>query len=59
MLPEEFKYATLPDIIICCGVPKLPGQPGSSLRNYLRDMQEARQASLIECNIMAIPFLHE
>ena len=41
MLPEEFEYAPLPDISIRRGVPKLPGQPGSSLRNYLHDMQEA------------------
>ena len=41
MLPEEFEYAPLPDISIRHGVPKLPGQPGSSLRNYSHDMQEA------------------
>jgi hypothetical protein len=41
-LPEEFEYATLPDINIWRGVPKLPGQPGSNFCNYSREMQEAR-----------------
>ncbi len=57
MLPEEFEYAILPDINIRCGIPKLPGQPGSNFRNYSREMQEARQAHLIKCNIKEIPFL--
>jgi hypothetical protein len=56
-LPDEFEYALLLDINIRRGVPKLPGQPGSSFRNYSRDMQEAQRAHLIECNIKAIPFL--
>jgi hypothetical protein len=56
-LPEEFKYATLPDIDIRHGVPKLPGQPGSNFCNYLREVQEARRAHLIECDIKEIPFL--
>ncbi len=58
MLPEEFEHATLPDINIRRGIPKLPGQPGSNFCNYLREMQEARRAHLIECNIKDIPFLH-
>ena len=29
MLPEEFQYLSIPEINIRCGVPKLPGQPGS------------------------------
>ena len=56
-LPNEFEHAPLPDINICRGVPKLPGQPGSSFHDYSRDMQEAQRAHLIECNIKAIPFL--
>ena len=40
-LPEEFEHASLPDINICCGIPKLPGQPGSNFCNYSHDMQEA------------------
>ena len=56
--PEEFEHATLPNIYICCGVPKLPGQPGSNFRDYSREMQEARRAHLIECDIKEIPFLH-
>ena len=56
-LPDEFDFSPLPDINICCGVPKLPGQPGSNFCDYLREMQEARWAYLIECNITAIPFL--
>ncbi len=57
MLPDEFEYAPLPDINICRGVPKLPGQPGSSFCDYLREVQEARRVHLIESNIKAIPFL--
>ncbi len=56
-LPEEFEYAPLPDINIRPGIPKLPGQPGSSFCNYLRDIQEARRAHLIECDIKVIPSL--
>jgi hypothetical protein len=56
-LPEEFEYATLPDINIRCGIPKLLGQPGSNFCNYSREMQEAHRAHLIECNIKEIPFL--
>jgi hypothetical protein len=56
-LPDEFEYAPLLDINICCGIPKLPGQPGSSFCNYSCEMQEARRAHLIECDIKAIPFL--
>jgi len=44
-------------IIIRCGVPKLPDQPGSNLCDYSREMQEARQAHLIECDIKEIPFM--
>jgi hypothetical protein len=58
MLPDEFDYSPLLDINIHRGVPKLPGQPGSNFRDYSREMQEARRAHLIECNIKAIPFLH-
>jgi hypothetical protein len=57
MLPEEFQYSSIPEINIYRGVPKLPGQPGSQFRDYLREMQEARQAHLIECDVQAIPFL--
>ncbi len=57
MLPEEFQYSTIPEINIRHGVPKLPGQPGSQFCDYSREMQEARQAHLIECNVQAIPFL--
>jgi hypothetical protein len=56
-LPDEFEYASLPDINIRRGVPKLPGQPGSNFRDYSREMQEARRAHLIKCNIKEIPFL--
>jgi hypothetical protein len=56
-LPEEFEYVTLPDINIYCGVPKLPGQPGSNFCNYSHEMQEARQVHLIKCDIKEIPFL--
>jgi hypothetical protein len=57
MLPEKFKHAKIPEINIRRGVPKLPGQPGNHFRNYLREMQEARRAHLIECDVKAIPFL--
>ncbi len=42
MLPEEFQYSLIPEINNCRGVPKLTGQPGSQLRDYSREMQEAR-----------------
>ena len=29
-LSDEFEYSPLPDINIRCGIPKLPGQPGSN-----------------------------
>jgi hypothetical protein len=41
MLPDKFDYSPLPDINICRGVPKLPGQPGSNFCDYSREMQEA------------------
>jgi hypothetical protein len=56
-LTDEFEHAPLPNINIRRGVPKLPGQPRSSFRNYSRDMQEAQQAHLVEWDIKAIPFL--
>ena len=56
-LPDELEYASLLDINICRGVPKLPGQPGSNFRDYSHEMQEARRAHLIECDIKEIPFL--
>ena len=57
ILPDEFELSSLPVINIRRGVPKLPGQPGSNFRDYSREMQEARRAHLIECDIKAIPFL--
>ncbi len=57
ILPDEFQYLSIPEINICRGVPKLPGQPGSQFRDYLREMQEVRWAHLIECDVQAIPFL--
>ncbi len=57
MLPEEFEHSKIPGINIRRGVPKLPGQPRSQFWDYSREMQEARQAHLIECNVQAIPFL--
>jgi hypothetical protein len=57
MIPEEFKHMKTPEINICRGVPKLPGQPGAQFCDYSREMQEARRAHLIECNVQAIPFL--
>ncbi len=57
MLTEEFQYSLIPEINIRRGVPKLPGQPGSQFHNYLREMQEAGRAHLIECDMQAIPFL--
>jgi hypothetical protein len=56
-LLDKFKYASLPDINICRGVLKLPGQPGSNFWDYSHEMQEARRAHLIECDIKEIPFL--
>ena len=55
--PDEFEYSPLPDIYIRRGVPKLPGQPSGNFCNYLHEMQEARRAHQIECNIKATPFL--
>ncbi len=57
ILPEEFEHYQLPKINIRRGVPKLPGQSGEQFRKYTRDMQEARQVHLIECDISKIPFL--
>ncbi len=57
MIPEEFQHSTIPEINICQGVPKLPGQPGSQFWDYSREMQEAQRAHLIECDVQAIPFL--
>ncbi len=57
MLPEEFQYSSIPEINIRRGVPKLPGQPESQFCDYSREMQEARRARLIECDVQAIPFL--
>ncbi len=57
ILPDEFQYLPIPEINICRGVPKLPGQPGSQFCNYSREMQEARRAHLIECDVQAILFL--
>jgi hypothetical protein len=56
-LSEEFEYAKTLEINIQRGVPKLPGQPGQHFCDYLQEMQEARQAHLIKCNVNAIPFL--
>jgi hypothetical protein len=57
ILPEEFEHHKLPKINICQGVPKLTGQSGQQFQKYTRDMQEARQAHLIECDTSTIPFL--
>jgi hypothetical protein len=57
MLPDVFKHAPLPNINICRGVLRLPGQPGSIFHNYSCDMQEARWAHLVECKFKTIPFL--
>jgi hypothetical protein len=57
MLPEEFKYMKIPEINIRQGVPKLPGQSGAHFHDYSRELQEARRAHLIECNVQAILFL--
>ncbi len=57
ILPDEFQYSPIPEINISRGVPKLPGQPGSQFHDYSREMQEARRAHLIECDVQAIPFL--
>jgi hypothetical protein len=56
-LSEEFEYAKTPEINIRRGVPKLPGQPGQHFCDYSREMQEARRAHLIKCDVNAIPFL--
>ena len=56
-LPVEFEHATLPDINIRRGIPKLPDQPGSNFRDYSREMQEARRVHLIECDIKEIHLL--
>jgi hypothetical protein len=34
MIPEEFQHSTIPEINICQGIPKLPGQPGSQFQDY-------------------------
>jgi hypothetical protein len=57
ILPEEFEHHKLPEINICREVPKLPGQSGQQFQKYLWDVQEARQAHLIECNSSKIPFI--
>jgi hypothetical protein len=57
MLPEEFEHSKIPEINIQQGVLKLPGQPGSQFHDYSEEMQEARRAHLIKCNVQAIPFL--
>jgi hypothetical protein len=57
MLPEEFELSKIPEINIQQGVPKLPDQLGSQFCDYSREMQEARWAYLIKCNVRAIPFL--
>jgi hypothetical protein len=57
LLPEEFKIIKIPEINIRRGIPKLPGQPGAQFCDYSREMQEARHAHLIECDVQAIPFL--
>jgi hypothetical protein len=57
MLLEEFEHSKIPEINIRRGVRKLPGQPGSQFCDYSREMQEARWAHLIECNVRAIPLL--
>jgi hypothetical protein len=56
-LPDEYEFSPVPDVNIRRSVPKLPGQPGSNFCDYSREMQEARRAHLIECDIKAIPFL--
>jgi hypothetical protein len=56
-LPEEFEHAKTPKINIRQGVPKLPGQPGNQVCNYLQEMQDARRAHLIKCDVKPIPFL--
>jgi hypothetical protein len=50
-LPEVFEHAKILEINIRQGV------PGNHFCNYLREMQEACCANLIECNVKAIPFL--
>jgi hypothetical protein len=57
ILPEEFEHHQLPKINIRRGISKLPGQSGQQFRKYMRDVQEARQAHLIECDTSKIPFL--
>jgi hypothetical protein len=57
ILLDEFQYSPIPEINICRGAPKLPGQPGSQFRDYSREIQEAHRAHLIECDVQAIPFL--
>jgi hypothetical protein len=56
-LPEEFEHAKILKISIRQGVLKLPGQPGNHFCHYLREMQEACHAHLIECNLKMISFL--
>ncbi len=57
ILPEEFELHQLLKINIRCGVPKLPGQSREQFCKYTRDVQEAWQAHLIECDISKILFL--
>jgi hypothetical protein len=57
MLSKEFKYIKIPEINIWQGILKLPGQPSAQFCEYSREMQEARHAHLIECNVQAILFL--
>ena len=56
-LPDECEHQKMPEINICREVPKLPGQSGQQFQKYLWDVQEARQAHLIECNSSKIPFI--
>jgi hypothetical protein len=56
-LLEEFEHAKIPEINICRGIPKLLGDSGNNFCNYLREMQEAHCAHLLDCNVKAIPFL--
>jgi hypothetical protein len=57
ILPEALEHQKLMEVNSCRGVPKLPGQSGQQFQKETQDMQEARQAHLIECNTSKIPFL--
>jgi hypothetical protein len=59
MLPEVFEHSKIPEVNIQQRVPNFPGQPGSQFCDYSMEMQEARQAHLIECNVWGIPFLRQ